>query len=156
VRAAVPGDLVELQALERVAFAGDRPWSAEDVRVELGRGDSLVLAADGVSPWATGGERTATLAAYAVWRRNVDEVELLRVAVHPASRRHGLARLLLTSDAAGVFCGASRVHLEVRESNAPARALYESLGFTEVGKRPRYYGDGEAAVLYARGGEASA
>jgi [ribosomal protein S18]-alanine N-acetyltransferase len=31
------------------------------------------------------------------------------------------------------------VFLEVRTDNEPARALYESEGFTVVGLRPRYY-----------------
>jgi len=37
--------------------------------------------------------------------------------------------------------------LEVRVGNAPARALYSGLGFTEAGMRKRYYSDGEDALI---------
>ena len=35
--------------------------------------------------------------------------------------------------------GAAAVLLEVRESNAGARRLYEKIGFSEIGRRPDYY-----------------
>jgi len=38
------------------------------------------------------------------------------------------------------------IHLEVAESNAPARALYESVGFTMTGRRKAYYPDGADAL----------
>jgi len=37
--------------------------------------------------------------------------------------------------------------LEVRRSNRGARNMYESYGFAEIGVRPRYYEDGEDAVV---------
>lgn len=40
--------------------------------------------------------------------------------------------------------------LEVRTGNAAARALYAGAGFAEVGRRRRYYTDGEDAVLMTR------
>jgi ribosomal-protein-alanine N-acetyltransferase len=40
-------------------------------------------------------------------------------------------------------------HLEVRESNLAAIALYQSLGFVQVGRRASYYADGEAALLFS-------
>ena len=44
---------------------------------------------------------------------------------------------------------ASSILLEVRESNLPARRLYEKNGFREVGRRRVYYRDPvEDAVLY--------
>ncbi len=37
--------------------------------------------------------------------------------------------------------------LEVKASNHGALSLYSKLGFDEVGRRPRYYSDGEDALL---------
>ncbi len=61
------------------------------------------------------------------------EREILNVAVHPNFRRLGIASALLRHEMAR--CQGSHF-LEVRESNAPARRLYERLGF---GVRPGYY-----------------
>ena len=43
--------------------------------------------------------------------------------------------------------GASFVSLEVRESNLPAITLYRKMGFVEMGKRKRYYENGEDALM---------
>jgi ribosomal-protein-alanine N-acetyltransferase len=43
--------------------------------------------------------------------------------------------------------GAVKVHLEVAAGNTPARALYDTVGFTEAGRRRRYYSNGEDALL---------
>lgn len=37
--------------------------------------------------------------------------------------------------------------LEVRVSNIPAVKLYEKMGFSSVGKRPKFYSDGEDAFI---------
>ena len=69
-----------------------------------------------------------------------DEAEVITLAVRPSARRRGLARALTTRAVArAASAGATRVFLEVAEDNAAARALYEALGFGEVGSRPRYY-----------------
>lgn len=70
------------------------------------------------------------------------------VATLPEYRRQGIARALL--------CEALKnemefLTLEVRESNAAAINLYSSLGFTEVGKRPKFYREPcEDAVLMTK------
>jgi ribosomal protein S18 acetylase RimI-like enzyme len=64
------------------------------------------------------------------------EREILNVAVHPDFRRLGIASALLRHELAR--CQGSHF-LEVRESNGPARRLYERLGFEVVGVRPGYY-----------------
>lgn len=64
------------------------------------------------------------------------EREILNVAVHPDFRRLGIASELLRAE----FVRWPGTHfLEVRESNAAARQLYERLGFQMVGVRPGYY-----------------
>jgi ribosomal-protein-alanine N-acetyltransferase len=89
---------------------------------------------------------------YASWRRGVGEVELLRVAVLPEHRRNGVAAALLHHGlGAPATRSSERVHLEVREGNLAARALYERVGFEVVGRRRGYYPNGETAVLYSLG-----
>jgi len=90
---------------------------------------------------------------YALGTRVLEEVELLRIGVLPSWRRQGRGRVLLqTFLEACMEEGASRVLLEVRSDNAPARKLYESNGFRSLGTRRRYYTDGGDAVMYALDG----
>jgi len=70
----------------------------------------------------------------------LDEADITGVAVLPAFRRRGIARrllerLLVECEESGLVC----LHLEVREGNHAARALYESMGFLVDGKRKQYY-----------------
>jgi ribosomal-protein-alanine N-acetyltransferase len=78
------------------------------------------------------------------------EWELENIVVSAAARRTGLGTRLLSAllDAARETNSAA-VFLEVRESNAAARALYEKLGFRETGRRKSYYANPlEDAILY--------
>ncbi|MEE3378515.1 MAG: ribosomal protein S18-alanine N-acetyltransferase, partial [Lachnospiraceae bacterium] len=68
------------------------------------------------------------------------EADILNITVRPEARRQGIATQLLgkigeLSEPRGVTV----IHLEVRESNTPARTLYEKLGFTVDGIRKNYY-----------------
>jgi ribosomal-protein-alanine N-acetyltransferase len=77
---------------------------------------------------------------YSVGLPEVDEGEILNLAVAPAGRRHGVGRALVEHVLEALIArGARQVYLEVRESNAPARALYAGRGFKEVGRRTQYY-----------------
>lgn len=79
------------------------------------------------------------------------EAEILALAVAPEGRRQGRgARLLAAAEAEAVRRGAEAIYLEVAESNAPARALYERAGYREVGRRRAYYRDGGDALVLAR------
>ena len=81
------------------------------------------------------------------------EAELLMMTVAPEFQGQGFGRRLLEQvlqqlRAAGAEC----MFLEVRESNAPAIALYEGIGFGENGRRRGYYpapGGSEDALLYS-------
>ena len=64
----------------------------------------------------------------------------MNVAVHPDYRRRGIARELVSRLIAALSeRGNYSLALEVRQSNAPAIALYEAMGFQQVGMRPNYY-----------------
>lgn len=77
------------------------------------------------------------------------EAELLNIAVLPEHRRKGYAALLLEKELLSLSeNGVEDVFLEVRESNSPARRLYERFGFCEIGVRKNYYSQPkENAVL---------
>ena len=76
------------------------------------------------------------------------EAHLLSIAVHPDWRRLGLASFLLKRLVASAMrAGVDLLVLEVRESNHPARALYERFGFRFSRLRKGYYSDsGEDAL----------
>jgi ribosomal-protein-alanine N-acetyltransferase len=91
-------------------------------------------------------------AGYGILSMGAGEAHVLNVCVGPRWRGQGLGRYLMRRllDSAR-WNGAERVFLEVRPSNVNARTLYESIGFREIGRRPRYYpareGREEAIVM---------
>lgn len=111
-------------------------------------GDSWGALADHERLWAAAGRGFARWSSVPA----AGEAELLRIAVAPSARRSGLGRALLRASEAGLgAAGIRHLYLEVRVSNAAARALYEAEGWRSAGTRPRYYRDGEDAVLYGKG-----
>ena len=132
-------DLPRVMEIERAAFS--HPWTEELVRRELGHEFSTVLL-------ACGGESGSVQGFAVVWLVH-DELHVLNVAVAPEARRRGVARAILDRvEAQGREQGARIAMLEVRRGNAPAIALYRTLGYREVGVRPRYYAeDGEDALV---------
>ena len=91
--------------------------------------------------------------AFAVWSVNevAGEAELLRMAVESSLRGQGLGHALLGAcEAALGRMGITTFLLEVRVSNAPARALYEAAGWKQDGLRRAYYKNGEDAALYRK------
>lgn len=129
-----------LAELESAAF--EHAWSVAAVAAELAKEGSLALAIR--SP---GGR----LEAAALFSTVADEAELLRVATRPDARRRGHGRRLLEAGLVRLAAtGVGAVFLEVAEGNLAARSLYQALGFEERGRRPAYYRDGAAAVIYGR------
>jgi len=93
-----------------------------------------------------------TVTGFIIGRQVADEAEVLNLAVAPLARRRGEGAALLQA-ALGEFRarGASRVFLEVRESNSVAIAFYEKNAFSKSGRRAGYYRDpDEAAVVMER------
>lgn len=115
-----------LSHLHERAFAPhERGWSAAEISSLTERGRLFAAADD---------------AGFALISLAADEAELLTIAVDPAAQRAGLGRALLRAAREGAAdAGAAVMHLEVAADNAPARALYESEGFSEAGRRKNYY-----------------
>jgi ribosomal-protein-alanine N-acetyltransferase len=82
------------------------------------------------------GDRTT---GFALSRLLIDEAELLLLAVDPDARGQGMGRALIERTVVvAAEKGAQRLLLEVREDN-PALALYRGAGFSEIGRRQKYY-----------------
>ncbi len=80
-----------------------------------------------------------------------DEAEILTIGVLPNLRRCGLARgLLRTGMAKAAELGATTMFLEVDTDNRAALALYTAAGFSQVGRRKRYYANGADALVLQR------
>lgn len=78
--------------------------------------------------------------AFSLNRQVLEDVELLLIATDPSLRRRGISRQLIgrVCDTA-IRRGATRVFLEVRESNIAALGLYQACGFLRCGVRKAYY-----------------
>ena len=128
------GDVI---AIERESFS--TPWTADDLRQAGKMENSIFLT-------VTEGE---TAVGFGCILLAADEGELVDIAVSPAYRKMGLGQMLMTAlltEAANR--GTAQVFLEVRQSNTPARTLYEKNGFTAIGLRKKYYKEPvEDAVL---------
>jgi ribosomal-protein-alanine N-acetyltransferase len=137
LRRALPADAAAIAEIARDALP--ERWSAQAFRTEL--------EARGGAGWVAVDER-GRIVAYALAARVATEVEIRSLAVAPAWRRCGLGRRLLAALLESQReAGASEVLLEVRRSNTAARRLYTGTGFEPRGERPRYYADGETAIV---------
>lgn len=124
-----PEHLAQIAALEDACFSD--PWPESILAHELQNPLSLWLCAmDG-----------DTVAGYIGSQTVLGESDMMNLAVRPDYRRRGIGRALVLA-----LCGAlkkqmlaSALTLEVRDSNAPAAALYASLGFEQIGLRKNYY-----------------
>ncbi len=129
-----PSDLPAAMEIDSLCLP--RPWSEAVWREELESPFGLYLLLE------EGGEIFGQIGV----RHVLDELHITTLAIRPERRRQGYARTLVGA-ALAAFPEARRVHLEVRPSNAAARALYEALGFATTGLRRRYYGDEDALLM---------
>ena len=121
--------VAQVAELEKLCF-GTEAWSEKSVASELTNPLSLWLV-------ALDGDRVA---GYVGSQSVLGESDMMNVAVHPDYRRRGIAEQLCLAlvealKEKGNYC----LTLEVRSSNEPAKALYEKLGFLQVGLRKNYY-----------------
>jgi ribosomal-protein-alanine acetyltransferase len=139
IRLATAADIPELLTLDRQAPTAAH-WSPAQYDVAVSGCDRLTLVI----------AENSSILAFLVVRRLGAEWEVENIAVSGSYRRRGLATQLLSRaiDLARLQ-KAALIFLEVRESNLPARTLYEKCGFLPAGARPRYYVDPEEnAIIY--------
>lgn len=131
--------VAQVAALEKVCFSD--PWSERSIASELTNPLSLWLVAmDG-----------DVLAGYVGSQAVMGEADMMNVAVSPDYRRQGIAAKLITCLISELASrGNHSLALEVRESNGPAIALYQKLGFFKVGLRPGYYRNPKEGALILR------
>ena len=131
---------VEAVAKLEQSIMGSDAWSSTLVLDELPRPDRTWWQA----------EYDGQLIGYAGGWIVDGDVQILKIGVDPAWRRHGIARKLLAHVAEGARdLGAQSCSLEVRASNIGAQKFYEQAGLSSLGKRPHYYSDGEDALIMA-------
>ena len=117
-----------LAKIEKACFSA--PWSETALQEELGNPIAVFLVA----------ESAGAVLGYAGMHVAVDEGYIDNVAVSPDYRRQGVGDALISAMMKeGQKRNLSRLTLEVRVSNAPARALYEKHGFILDGIRPGFY-----------------
>lgn len=96
-------------------------------------------------------EREGSVVGFVCFRIVGKEAELLNLAVHSCWQRQRIASLLMEQALREAAAGdAAEMFLEMRDSNSPARHLYERLGFEPCGRRPGYYASPPADALLWR------
>lgn len=98
-----------------------------------------ILPMQGVKLFLAEDDETSQPYGFSLFRTVADDAELLLLAVSPSAQGRGIGRLLLKCFIKEAKkSGAEHIHLEVREGNRAIR-LYESAGFSPVGRRKNYY-----------------
>jgi len=130
-------DLEQILSIELRSFP--HPWLRQHFIDELSSPYAFPLSAF---------DHAGRLVGYICPMLLLDEGHIMNVAVEPELRGCGVGRMLVQKVLDDCRQeGASFVSLEVRESNLSAISLYRKMGFDVVGKRRRYYENGEDALM---------
>ena len=140
IRKGEPADAGSIAKIEEVSIK--RPWSIVLIKADLETNANAKY-------WVC--EEEGQVLGFLGVHDIVGEINITNVAVDPASRRKGIANMLMDAlideyenqDIVGIT-------LEVRASNEPAIKLYEKYGFKSEGIRKAYYSDGEDAIIMWR------
>ena len=147
VRPADRADLLDVLRIERESFAEPWPYSAFESLLDAPA--FLVAVGD---PGAGERDEGAPILGYVVGdvtpNHGRDIGHIKDLAVRPDARGVGIGRRLLREALLELsLSGAAVAKLEVRAGNDAARSLYRAEGFEPTRRVPRYYGDGEDALL---------
>ncbi|HVE73141.1 MAG TPA: ribosomal protein S18-alanine N-acetyltransferase [Thermoanaerobaculia bacterium] len=139
IEAAARADLDAIQRIEEASFPA--PWRREFFRAEIAADGRFAIVA------RLRGETVGYL--FAMWI--LDEMHVNKIAVDERLRRQGIAdRLMARCFEFAREHDVRTIALEVRLSNVGAQEFYRHLDFESSYLRPRYYPDGEAAVVMVR------
>ena len=125
-------------ALEKLCFSD--PWSERSIASELQNPLTLWLVA----------VEDEVVCGYIGSQSVMGESDMMNLAVSQDHRRKGLGEMLVLALCDALSEENTSLTLEVRVSNAPAIALYEKLGFEQVGLRKNYYRNPKEDALILR------
>lgn len=139
IEPATAADVDAIHRIEEDSFPA--PWRREFFIGELSADGRFNIVA----------KRAGTLVGYLFAMWIFDEMHVNKIAVDASARRLGIADEMMARCLD--FARANRIEtvsLEVRKSNHGAQEFYRHLDFESTYVRPRYYPDGEAAVVMMR------
>ncbi len=139
IRWMVPDDIESVMLIEQDGVSST--WGASRFETELANSACRYIVVN--SP-----DKTTPLPAFGGLWLGVDEAHVVTMAVKDPLRRQGFGSLVLRAlFAVAMDLQLCSVTLECRVGNDPAQRLYRKFGFVEVGTRPRYYSNGEDALI---------
>lgn len=123
-------DLNTIVEIENASMSS--PWSLGSYKEALDSDHAFIMVAD----------EAGVCVGFAVFYLTAPESELPDIVVSESYRGRGIGKLLLDASLRELSLrGVDTVFLEVRVSNERARALYEKMGFEEIGRRKYFYSD---------------
>ena len=139
IREMILTDAPAIAELEKLCFSD--PWSENSIASEVNNPLSYWLVA----------EEAGRVCGYVGSQSVLDAADMMNLAVAPDYRRKGIGEALVNA-LSRHLCqnGVIALLLEVRVSNTPAIALYQKLGFVQVGRRPSYYRNPREDALILR------
>jgi ribosomal-protein-alanine N-acetyltransferase len=138
VEAMCVADLEAVLEIENASFP--TPWSRNAFLQELLENDRAI--------YLVARDELERIAGYIGMWVVFDEGHITNLATHPAFRRSGVGRALLTAMLqSGRERGVRYMTLEVRRSNLAAQQLYQKAGFAQMGVRRQYYLDNKEDAL---------
>lgn len=132
-------DVQAIAQMEKQCFSD--PWSENSIAAEVD---------NPLSYWLVAVENDRVVG-YVGSQSVLDAADMMNLAVSPDYRRQGIGEALV--NALADYLRQNNVIallLEVRVSNEPAIALYQKLGFVQVGRRHRYYHNPREDALILR------
>jgi ribosomal-protein-alanine N-acetyltransferase len=141
IRQAEQADLLAIFRIEKDVF--EQPWPFDAFQRFLGEPGFLVATEDG--------KVTGYVVADCIPNHGRSLGHVKDLAVHERCRGQGIGRQLLARAIATLATmNTTSIKLEVREGNVPALSLYRDFGFEALRRVPRYYDDGEDAIVMVR------